>query len=73
MTHRAACRRAGWAAMVPLLLAAECDPASDKRPQVPERALGVWVTESPAMAERVFEITPTELFFQSGPDSYTLH
>jgi len=50
-----------------------CGTPQDQAVHVPAALLGVWVNESAIMADRVFEITPEELFFQTAPDAYTLH
>ena len=74
MTQRKAfCRLMGGLALGSLLTVASCGPGSDQEVQVPDSIMGVWVTEAPAMADRIFEITSEEVFFQTGPDSYTLH
>lgn len=63
----------GRISMVVLLACAGCGPVGDGSGPVPEGLLGVWVTEASEMSDRAFEITPEQIFFQIGPDSYTLH
>ena len=70
---KAPSRWIGGCALASLLAVAGCGPGGESDVQVPETIRGVWVTEAPAMADRIFEITSEEVFFQTGPDSYTLH
>ena len=43
---------------------------SNKIPAVPENIIGVWGTSNPDYADRTFEITKTEVIFQTGEGTF---
>ncbi len=62
-----------WVALLATPVLIGCGGSRDQAVEVPADLVGVWVTESPVLADRVFEITHAELVFQTAPDAYTLH